>query len=229
MLSPDRPRTSAARRRSTFASPESTFAIEAPTRPRRPRGDALPRPHVRDAGRSPDIMIAVALRTSWEIHGLEARSRSSPPTAPLPQVAGAVVTSDRRDVAANRRLCQTMRASRRRKRRAGRWHSSVTTGNRRLRWRRTCTGVAGATSAATTCCSTRRRSRCFRFRSRSTSTHRPSSQFPIDYRRAVEASPWYVTPAGHFVLRGRSARRGIAANVVAFGVAARRRSSSTAR
>jgi hypothetical protein len=144
---------------------------------------------------SPELTISVVQRDdAWEIYGIHGASKLLAWQSALPQVAGAVVTTAIGSVAA-RRECTTMRATVIEK--DGRalamigddWESAISlaTHLHGRGW-----SYIGSDNALLDPVS--RDVFCVQKSLYVTSSS--VSQLPVPYRRAVEASPWYVTPRG---------------------------------
>lgn len=146
-------------------------------------------------GTSPDLVVAVARKDdAWEIRGREGALKVLGGGSAMPQVGGAVVTSLIRDAAATREF-RTMRAT------------VVQRDGRAL-------AMIGDDWESTITLAAHLHGRGWSFIGSDNALLDPESlevlpvqkslyvnsssvaQFPIQYRRAVEASPWYVTPQG---------------------------------
>jgi hypothetical protein len=148
-----------------------------------------------DAGTTPDINISVRTKEDvWEIHGLGGSLKVLAAQSALPQIGGAIVTSAVRDVAVSRKL-STMRAT------------VVSKGGRALAfigddWESALTLAAhlhgrgwsyiGSDNALLDPATLE----VFPIQKSLYVNSSAVAQFPTKYRRAVEASPWYVTPQG---------------------------------
>jgi hypothetical protein len=144
---------------------------------------------------SPDLTITVSeLDEAWEIRGTDGRSNVLSPNSAMPQIGGAVISRVVSDVAATCDL-RTMRAAV--IERNGRalalvgddWESAITlaTHLHGRGWR--FIGSDHALFDAATL-----QVHCVQ---KSLYVNATSvSHLPVKYRRAVEASPWYVTPRG---------------------------------
>jgi hypothetical protein len=144
---------------------------------------------------SPQLTLSVMPKDeAWEIHGLEGAHQVMSGLSALPQVAGAVVSSAVRNVAASRRII-TMRATV--MERDGRaialigddWESAITLATHFHGRGWTYVGTDNALLDPDT-----REVFCIQ---KSLYVNSSSlAQLPLQYRSAVEASPWYVTPQG---------------------------------
>jgi hypothetical protein len=148
-----------------------------------------------DGVSSPDLTITVSeLAEAWEIRGVDGRSHVLAPTSAMPQVGGAVVSRVVSDVAATCDL-RTMRAAV--IQRNGRalallgddWETAITLAThlhgRGWRFIGSDHALLDAASNQVYCVQ------------KSLYVNATSvSHLPVKYRRAVEASPWYVTPRG---------------------------------
>jgi hypothetical protein len=147
------------------------------------------------AGATPDLTITVsASDEAWEIRGIDGQRNLLAPQSAMPQVGGAVVSRAVSDVATSCDM-RTMRASV--IERGGRalamigddWESAIAiaTHLHGRGWR--FVGSDHALFDATT-----QTVHCVQ---KSLYINASSvAQLPVRYRRAVEASPWYVTPRG---------------------------------
>jgi len=148
-----------------------------------------------ERGSSADVTISVQSKEDmWEIRGLDGALKMLAAQSPLPRVAGAVVSSAIRDVATSRNYT-TMRATVLAK--EGRalamvgddWESTITLAAH-LHGRGW--SYVGSDNALLD-------SEALEVLPVQKSLYVNSSavaHFPTTYRRAVEASPWYVTPQG---------------------------------
>ncbi len=142
----------------------------------------------------PEIVISVRLDEAWEIRGLEGSLKVMDAQSPLPQVAGAVVTTIVAHVAANRKYAAMRAAVVEKDGRAlaflgDDWESAITLAAHLhgRGWR-----YIGSDNALL-CPET---GRVFPVEKSLYVNSSSLATLPLHYRRAVEASPWYVTPAG---------------------------------
>jgi hypothetical protein len=174
---------------------EINVRIEAPERVLAVLGATLSVVPRFGSGSEPDVTISVRPKDDvWEIHGLAGSLKILAAQSPLPQVGGAVVTSAVRDVAATRNY-KTMRATVVAKN--GRalalvgddWESAITLAAH-LHGRGW--SFIGSDNALLDPASRD----LFPIQKSLYVNSSAVAQFPTHYRRAVEASPWYVTPQG---------------------------------
>jgi hypothetical protein len=148
-----------------------------------------------NSGTAPELTIAVELKDdAWEIHGARGATKVLAWQSALPQIGGAVVTMAIHS-AAVRRECMAMRATVVEK--DGRafamigddWESAITLAAHLHARGWSYVGSDNALLQPAT-----RGVYCVQ---KSLYVNSSSvSQLPMTYRRAVEASPWYVTPQG---------------------------------
>jgi hypothetical protein len=148
----------------------------------------------RDAKKIPDIVIAMRANETWEIHGLDGSHKIMAAASPLPQVAGAIVSTIVAHVAANQNYAALRAAVIENDGRAlafigDDWESAITiaTHLHGRGWR-----YIGSDNALLHS-ETRR---VFPVQKSLYLNSSSLAQLPLHYRRAVEASPWYVTEAG---------------------------------
>jgi hypothetical protein len=142
----------------------------------------------------PDVVISVRANEAWEIHGLEGSLKLMDAHSPLPQVAGAIVTTIIAHVAANQKYTALRAAVVEKDGRAlaflgDDWESAITLAahlhGRGWRYIGSDNALLHAESR-----------RVFPVQKSLYVNSSSLAQLPLHYRRAVEASPWYVTPAG---------------------------------
>jgi hypothetical protein len=150
-------------------------------------------PRAEDA--EPDLTVSARARDdAWEVHGLSGSIKVLAAQSALPQIGGAIVTSVIRDVAVTRGY-RTLRAT------------VVSKGNRAL-------AMVGDDWESTITLAAHLHGRGWSYVGSDNALLDPATldvfpiqkslyvnassvtQFPTHYRRAVEASPWYVTPQG---------------------------------
>jgi hypothetical protein len=148
-----------------------------------------------DARAEPDIIVAVQRNDdAWEIRGHEGALKVLGGHSAMPQVGGAVVTSVIRDAAATRNF-RTMRATV--VERDGRalamigddWESAITLAAHLHARGWSYIGSDNALLDPETL-------EVLPIQKSLYVNSSSVAQFPVQYRRAVEASPWYVTPQG---------------------------------
>jgi hypothetical protein len=149
----------------------------------------------RAEGAEPDVTVSARVRDdAWEIHGLSGSIKVLAAQSALPQVGGAIVTSVIRDVAVTRGY-RTMRAT------------VLSKGDRAL-------AMVGDDWESAITLAAHLHGRGWSYVGSDNALLDPATldvlpiqkslyvnassvtQFPTQYRRAVEASPWYVTPQG---------------------------------
>jgi hypothetical protein len=161
------------------------------------------------AGTAADVTISVAPRDEvWEIHGIDGSRKVLTTQSALPQVGGAIVTTAIGSVASSREYT-TMRATV--LERDGRalamigddWESAITLATHLHGRGWTYIGSDnGLLNAATR--------EVYGIQKSLYINASSVSQLPLQYRRAVEASPWYVTAQGisFYAVDPTSARTG---------------------
>lgn len=169
--------------------------VEAPERVLLVLDDTLANVPRFESSVSPDLTISVVANAeAWEIQGAGGSRKVLPAQSALPQVAGAIVTSAINDTAASQQYIP-MRATVIEK--GGRalamigddWESSITLAAHLHGRGWSYVGSDGALLVPATL-------GVFSIQKSLYVNASSVAQFPVRYRRAVEASPWYVTPQG---------------------------------
>ena len=147
-----------------------------------------------NAKRVPDLVISVRVNEAWEIHGLEGSLKIMDAQSPLPQVAGAVVTTIIAHIAASQKYAALRAAVVEKDGHAlafmgDDWETALTLAAHLHGRGWLYIGSDNALLHAET-------RRVFPVQKSLYVNSSSLAQLPLQYRRAVEASPWYVTAAG---------------------------------